>query len=236
MSVITWLCWHSGWCRSRWPWLMDAIVRRPGYARTGSSELHGIWQTRWSRSGISGSSGWYRPFNHECQLLYHPECQHCQVIDDMVQLCGLRVPVTLVLNRDLHQFCCLYAYDITQTGDRILSTCCANRKHARALFLASFLLLFHTHTNAHSDTQTHSFTRSISHSALQEVGRRRLRNTVLGYLSCDKSEEAAQRAKKQYDQADCMTDRVAGLGLLANMGELSWYLDNMEMWYIHTCI
>ena len=51
------------------------------------------------------------------------------------------------------------------------------------------------------------------------MGRRRLRNTVLDFLSADKDVEAAQRAKKQYDSADCMTDRMAGLMTLASIGE-----------------
>ena len=42
-----------------------------------------------------------------------------------------------------------------------------------------------------------------------EVGRRRLRNTVLDYLGADKDAPAAQRAKKQFDSADCMTDKVS---------------------------
>ena len=46
-----------------------------------------------------------------------------------------------------------------------------------------------------------------------------MRNTVLDFLSADKDVEAAQRAKKQYDSADCMTDRMAGLMTLASIGE-----------------
>jgi Domain of unknown function (DUF3458_C) ARM repeats len=53
----------------------------------------------------------------------------------------------------------------------------------------------------------------------QEVGRRRLRNTVLDYLSSDKDSVAALRSKKHFDTADCMTDRMAGLMTLASMGE-----------------
>jgi hypothetical protein len=37
------------------------------------------------------------------------------------------------------------------------------------------------------------------------VGRRRLRNTVLDFLSADKDDLAASRAKKQFENADCMT-------------------------------
>jgi aminopeptidase N len=51
----------------------------------------------------------------------------------------------------------------------------------------------------------------------QEVGRRRLRNTVLDYLSADKDGVAARRAKAQFDGADCMTDKVAALASLASL-------------------
>ena len=114
------------------------------------------------------------------------------------------------------------------------------KSQTRTSALPCFLPLSLSFSPTHTHSQAlHVLKQTISHSALQEVGRRRLRNTVLGYLSCDKSEEAAQRAKKQYDQADCMTDRVAGLGLLANMGELSWYLDDMALYmhiYIHIIV
>lgn len=50
-----------------------------------------------------------------------------------------------------------------------------------------------------------------------EVGRRRLRNTVLDYLSADRSQEAAVRAKKQFDEANCMSDRLSALGCLVSL-------------------
>lgn len=53
----------------------------------------------------------------------------------------------------------------------------------------------------------------------KEVGRRRLRNTVLDFLSADKDAAAVSRAKKQFDSADCMTDRMAALVSLSSMGE-----------------
>ena len=53
------------------------------------------------------------------------------------------------------------------------------------------------------------------------MGRRRLRNTVLDFLSSNKGPAAATRAKKQFDTADCMTDRMAGLMTLASIGARS---------------
>ena len=46
-----------------------------------------------------------------------------------------------------------------------------------------------------------------------------MRNTLLDYLAADKGAEAASRAKKHYDTADCMTDRLAGLMTLASIGK-----------------
>jgi Domain of unknown function (DUF3458_C) ARM repeats len=42
---------------------------------------------------------------------------------------------------------------------------------------------------------------------------------VLDFLSADKGPAAAARAKKQFDTADCMTDRMAGLMTLASIGD-----------------
>lgn len=50
----------------------------------------------------------------------------------------------------------------------------------------------------------------------QEVGRRRLRNTILDYLSSEESTEAAQRAKKQFDDAVCMSDKINALACLTS--------------------
>lgn len=52
---------------------------------------------------------------------------------------------------------------------------------------------------------------------LEDFGRRRLRNTLLRFLSDSRDNEAAKRAYKQYDQAGCMTDKYAALIELANM-------------------
>ncbi len=47
-----------------------------------------------------------------------------------------------------------------------------------------------------------------------ESGRRKLRNTVLEYLSASKDSEAAARAKAQFDSSDCMSDNIAALASL----------------------
>lgn len=52
---------------------------------------------------------------------------------------------------------------------------------------------------------------------LDDISRRRLRNTLLRFLSDARDNEAAKRAYKQYEQAGCMTDRYAALIELANM-------------------
>lgn len=47
-------------------------------------------------------------------------------------------------------------------------------------------------------------------------GGRRLRNVSLGYISGSGAPDAAKMAFKQFESADNMTDRLAGLGILAN--------------------
>ena len=42
---------------------------------------------------------------------------------------------------------------------------------------------------------------------------------MLDFLSANKGPAAATRAKKQFDTADCMTDRMAGLMTLASIGD-----------------
>jgi aminopeptidase N len=49
-----------------------------------------------------------------------------------------------------------------------------------------------------------------------EVGRRRLRNTILDFLSIDESPEAIARAKKQFDEAVCMSDKINALACLTS--------------------
>ena len=51
-----------------------------------------------------------------------------------------------------------------------------------------------------------------------EVGRRRLRSTALQYLSTDKGEAARQRAVAYFESATNMTEQVAGLTVLAELG------------------
>jgi len=56
----------------------------------------------------------------------------------------------------------------------------------------------------------------------ESVGQRRLRNTVLGYLTCiketgDEQKAAADLATAHYDSATGMTDKMAALGALASM-------------------
>jgi aminopeptidase N len=52
---------------------------------------------------------------------------------------------------------------------------------------------------------------------LQEVGRRRLHNTCLDYLSSDAHDaQAASRAMLQYRQANCMTDKLGALATLCS--------------------
>ena len=50
----------------------------------------------------------------------------------------------------------------------------------------------------------------------QAVARRRLKNTCLDFLSTLNTATSIARAKTQYDQADCMTDRIAALGALVS--------------------
>ncbi|KAG5189695.1 aminopeptidase [Tribonema minus] len=51
----------------------------------------------------------------------------------------------------------------------------------------------------------------------EEVGRRRLRNTILDYIHSLKDDAAADLCFKQYESADCMTDKVAALSCLADI-------------------
>jgi hypothetical protein len=48
----------------------------------------------------------------------------------------------------------------------------------------------------------------------KEMGRRRLKNTVLDFLSCEKTTESATRFQALYNSADCMTDRLGALSTL----------------------
>lgn len=50
----------------------------------------------------------------------------------------------------------------------------------------------------------------------EEVSRRRLKNTCLDYLCSLGTVASLQRAKAQYDGANCMTDRVTALACLAS--------------------
>ena len=52
----------------------------------------------------------------------------------------------------------------------------------------------------------------------EEVGRRRLRSTALAYLSTDKGEAARRRAVEYFEKAGNMTEQVAGLAVLAELG------------------
>ena len=51
-----------------------------------------------------------------------------------------------------------------------------------------------------------------------EVGRRRLRSTALQYLSTDKGEAARRRAVDYFENAGNMTEAIAGLTVLAELG------------------
>ncbi len=51
-----------------------------------------------------------------------------------------------------------------------------------------------------------------------EVGRRRLRSTALSYLSLDKGDAARRRAVAYFDSAGNMTESIAGLTVLAELG------------------
>jgi aminopeptidase N len=48
------------------------------------------------------------------------------------------------------------------------------------------------------------------------VAKRRLKNTCLDFLSSVGSNNSIKRAKQQYDNANCMTDRLAALGCLVS--------------------
>jgi aminopeptidase N len=52
----------------------------------------------------------------------------------------------------------------------------------------------------------------------EEVGRRRLRSTALSYLSTDRGEAARRRAVEYFENAKNMTEQVAGLAVLAELG------------------
>jgi len=51
-----------------------------------------------------------------------------------------------------------------------------------------------------------------------EVGRRRLRSTALQYLSTDKGDAARRRAVAYFESAGNMTESIAGLAVLAELG------------------
>lgn len=51
----------------------------------------------------------------------------------------------------------------------------------------------------------------------EATGRRKLRNTLLHFLSAMGDEEAVERAYKHFTEAKCMTDKYAGLIALSNM-------------------
>jgi aminopeptidase N len=51
-----------------------------------------------------------------------------------------------------------------------------------------------------------------------EVGRRRLRSTALSYLSADRGEAARRRAVAYFENAGNMTESIAGLTVLAELG------------------
>lgn len=51
----------------------------------------------------------------------------------------------------------------------------------------------------------------------EETGRRKLRNTLLHFLSAARDEEAVERAFKHFTEAKCMTDKYASLIALSNM-------------------
>lgn len=65
--------------------------------------------------------------------------------------------------------------------------------------------------DANHDTGPYRFTP-------EEVGRRRLRSTALSYLSTDKGEAARQRAVAYFKNASNMTESIAGLTVLAELG------------------
>ncbi len=52
----------------------------------------------------------------------------------------------------------------------------------------------------------------------EDVGRRRLRSTALSYLSTDKGDAARRRAVEYFENASNMTEQVAGLTVLAELG------------------
>ncbi|CAM9463356.1 unnamed protein product [Pylaiella littoralis] len=53
----------------------------------------------------------------------------------------------------------------------------------------------------------------------EEVGRRRLRNTVLSYLREPRDAAAAKLCLDQFNAADCMTDKLAAVGCLADFND-----------------
>ena len=51
----------------------------------------------------------------------------------------------------------------------------------------------------------------------QETGRRRLRNTCLDFLASIADEQTIAMSKKQFDNANCMTDKIAALSALVSV-------------------
>lgn len=64
-----------------------------------------------------------------------------------------------------------------------------------------------------------------------EVGRRRLQNTCLEYLTCQGGAAAAQLAKNQFDRAACMTDKLAALRALASLPDTAEAKAALETFY-----
>jgi aminopeptidase N len=61
-------------------------------------------------------------------------------------------------------------------------------------------------------------------------GARRLRTIALGYLAASGADDAPALAKRQFDQADNMTDRQGALGVLAN-GEWDERIEALDAFY-----
>ncbi|CAN0597037.1 unnamed protein product, partial [Laminaria digitata] len=53
----------------------------------------------------------------------------------------------------------------------------------------------------------------------EQVGRRRLRNTILAYLHEPRDADAAKLCLEQFKAADCMTDKLAAVACLADFDD-----------------
>ena len=112
----------------------------------------------------------------------------------------------------------LTAYALQLPGETTLSldmpvilvdSLTAARKHVKK----SLAKLLHDEFTAVYDSLSSSLPYKFSP---EEVGRRRLRNTCLDYLTSPRTPASGAISEKQFNTADCMTDSIAALGSLVS--------------------